>query len=394
MAEFQACARRLGEDAAVSVRQLRRWENPSPPLPHPGQQRVLETMLGVPLEDMGFDVPPNRRHGSGRGSCSVPRRTFIADLGAAAAASVLPDARRVGMSDVHSLRERVDGLYRVDHVVGGATALERGYAVLADIETCLSEGRTIEPVAVELRTMVAELRCHLGWFAHDAGHTDQARASILEAMATARMTGSAILEMRALATMCLLAVDQHRAWEARSAAAAARDIATGHAGPAVRLVLALRQSSTALASQDPATSRRALSEAVTLNDKASEEPDAPRWVRFAGPVELDYATGMHYLRTGHAQAAVPFLRAAVDNLAADYARNTALYRARLAGVLLAVGDVDEACHMMARVVQDAEHLTSGRLAARITAFERHARGVDSPHARDLLDLIASRREHP
>ncbi|MEV0412080.1 hypothetical protein AB0I68_15090 [Streptomyces sp. NPDC050448] len=52
---FAAEAARLGIAAAVSVRQLRRWENETPPpLPHPGQQIVLEAMFGVPLPRWGL----------------------------------------------------------------------------------------------------------------------------------------------------------------------------------------------------------------------------------------------------------------------------------------------------------------------------------------------------
>ncbi|WP_285601409.1 hypothetical protein [Kineosporia sp. NBRC 101731] len=210
-------------------------------------------------------------------------------------------------------------------------------------------------------------------------------------MATSRMIGDTNLEIRGLATMCLLGIDQHRGWEARSAAAAAREIATTHAGPRVKMVLALRQSSAALASQDPAASRRAMSEAISLRDKAASETDPPRWVRFADPVELDYATGMHYLRTGQPSAAVPFLRAAVDGLAASYARNTALYRARLANVLLMVGEVDEACRMMTQVLDDAQSLTSERLTARVATFEEKARSMDSSHTKEFLVLAGARR---
>lgn len=49
VAAFSMMAKRMAIDAAVSVRQLRRWESPNPPLPHPGQQAVIEAMLGVPV---------------------------------------------------------------------------------------------------------------------------------------------------------------------------------------------------------------------------------------------------------------------------------------------------------------------------------------------------------
>jgi hypothetical protein len=215
---------------------------------------------------------------------------------------------------------------------------------------------------------------------------------VLEAMAAARMTGDAQLEMRALSTMSLLAVDQHRPWEAASAVTAAQSLTAGHAGAGVKLVLSLREARAALAGADLVASRRALSTAVALHDRAAEEPDTPRWVRFAGPVEIDYATGIHYLQAGQPQAAIPFLRAAVNGLAAGYARNTALYRARLAAVLLRAGKVEEACAQMTLVVAQAHALTSARLASRLEVFRLAAAGIDTATARDTVSPLESTAE--
>ncbi len=210
---------------------------------------------------------------------------------------------------------------------------------------------------------------------------------MLEAMTAARMTGDIQLEMRALSTLSPLAVDRRRPWEADSAVGAAQALASRQAGPGVRLVLSLRQARAALAAGDPTGSRRALSASIALHDRAAEEPDAPRWVRFAGPSEIDYATGIHYLHAGQPKAAASFLRAAVDGLAAGYTRNSALYRTRLATVLLQAGEVAEACAQVTTVVADADALTSARLASRIAGFRQAACGIDTATARDIVELL-------
>ncbi|MFB8242862.1 hypothetical protein ACFC58_40640 [Kitasatospora purpeofusca] len=81
---FAAMAVQLGVQAVVSVRQLRRCEAPDPPLPHPGQQQVLEALLGVPLEELGFDVPAERRSArrANGDQGGVERRRFVVDVGA------------------------------------------------------------------------------------------------------------------------------------------------------------------------------------------------------------------------------------------------------------------------------------------------------------------------
>ncbi|MFJ7274649.1 hypothetical protein [Kitasatospora sp. NPDC098663] len=396
LAAFADWASRIRADAAVGVRQLRRWESEDPPpLPHPGQQAVLEAMFGIPLTEMGFTVPeyrtstpaPARDHGS------VHRRQFIADLGGVGVAVALPvPGSRVGMADVRELRGKIDGLYRLDHGNGGRAAHQQAHALLERIGFQLSGGVHLERVTVQLHAMLGEIHCHLGWIAHDAGQDAEARSSVLEAMAAARMTGDAQLEMRALSTMSLLAVDQHRPWEAASAVSAAQSLTARHAGDGVKLVLALREARAALAGADLAASRRALSTAVALHDRAAEESDAPRWVRFAGPVEIDYATGTHYLQAGQPQAAIPFLRAAVNGLAAGYARNTALYQARLATVMLQAGEIEEACAQMTMVVAQAHALTSARLTSRLANFRQAAAGVDTATARDTVALLESAAE--
>ncbi|MFJ2781530.1 hypothetical protein [Kitasatospora sp. NPDC087315] len=92
---FAALAAQLGVQAAVSVRQLRRWEAPDPPLPHPGQQEVLEALLGVPLEELGFQMPVERRstHRPGGHHGGVKRRRFVVDIGAVLGAAAPPAAR-------------------------------------------------------------------------------------------------------------------------------------------------------------------------------------------------------------------------------------------------------------------------------------------------------------
>ncbi|HEV2344172.1 MAG TPA: hypothetical protein VGS97_08780 [Actinocrinis sp.] len=51
---FEARSRQIGRPLSLSVRQVRRWESDSPPLPLPAYQAVLEALFGVPIERMGF----------------------------------------------------------------------------------------------------------------------------------------------------------------------------------------------------------------------------------------------------------------------------------------------------------------------------------------------------
>jgi tetratricopeptide (TPR) repeat protein len=53
-ARFEERSRQIGRPLSLSVRQVRRWESENPPLPLPAYQAVLEALLGVPIEQLGF----------------------------------------------------------------------------------------------------------------------------------------------------------------------------------------------------------------------------------------------------------------------------------------------------------------------------------------------------
>ncbi|MGK5728905.1 transcriptional regulator [Streptomyces sp. URMC 124] len=59
---------------AVSTRQVRRWESASPPWPQPEAGRVLVSLLGQRLEELGFEPP----WGSGSPSRGAQRQSLLA----------------------------------------------------------------------------------------------------------------------------------------------------------------------------------------------------------------------------------------------------------------------------------------------------------------------------
>ncbi|WP_371484801.1 hypothetical protein [Kitasatospora sp. NBC_00315] len=390
---FTAMAKQLDVAAAVSVRQLRRWESPDPPLPHPGQQAVLEALLGVPLEEMGFTVPAERRHASAVGGNTdrVERRRFVVDVGAVLGASVLPapvrPGRRIGAGDVQRLAADVAGLYAVDHRQGGRAAQKAAAKVLRTLDTTLAGGTYLERVGRDLHALTGTVHSHLGWMEFDAGRPGKARTACAEALTSARLVGDPLLEVRALDSLSLLAVEQKRPWEAVAAATAAGDLAQHHGGPKVRSVVALRQARAFSAAGDHTAARRALSQSLSWHDRSGTDTDAPAWTAFAGQVEVDYATAAWHTATGHPLHAVPFLRSALSQLGAGYSRNAALYRARLAEVLLAAGEVEESAAEARAAATSAQGMTSARLADRLRAVASAAGRIDTAAARDCAEQL-------
>ncbi|MBZ4322367.1 helix-turn-helix domain-containing protein [Streptomyces huiliensis] len=386
-------AARLGINASISVRQVRRWERESPPpVPHPGQQTVLETIFGVPLAEMGFEVPPHRVTltspiGDAGG---VKRRTFVNDAGLLVGAALVGTRAgpRVGTADVARLRAELDGLYRTDHTSGSVPAMTRAGAIESEITNALGAASYTSRVGRDLRTILAELHGHRAWYGYDGRRISQGRTACMEALAAAQLVDDPLLQVSVLETLVLLAIKAARTWEAASAVEYAHHLATrAGAGHTVHLVIALREANVATHTGDLSAARRALSRAVSRQGRADTDSDVPQWARFAGPFEIDYATADLYIRAGQPKLAVPFLQAAVRGIGRDLSRNGASYRVRLACVLMSAGEADEACEEMRGVLDTCGGIASPRLLGRIREFERTAARIDSAEARECGERI-------
>ncbi|MFD5702927.1 hypothetical protein [Streptomyces lasiicapitis] len=390
VAAFLQEAVRLGLDASVSVRQARRWERESPPpLPHPSQQIVLEAMFGVPLAEMGFDVPAHRVAVAAPLSDAgdVKRRTFVADTGALAASALIParSGAHIGSADVGRLRTRLDSLYRTDHTEGSVPAMTQARRLEGEITGTLGSASYTPRVGRELQTMLAELHGHRAWYSYDGGRIGEGRAACTEALAAAQLVGSPLLQVSVLETLVLLAVKADRAWEAASAVESAYRLAShAGAGPTVHLVIALRDANVATHAGDLSGARRALSRAVSYQNRVDRDTAVPNWAQFVGPFEVDYATADMYVRAEQPKRAVPFLRAAVRGIGGGLVRNSASYRVKLAGVLLAAGEVEEACAEMSTALEASGGISSPRLAGKMREFQHSAARIDSGTARDCV----------
>lgn len=390
---ISAEAARLGIDASVSIRQLRRWERESPPpLPHPGQQAALESVFGIPLAEMGFDVPVHRTAGvDAEGQAGeVKRRTFAADVGALAAGALVSReaGSRIGAADVERLRGQLHSLYRTDHTAGSAPAQVRAQAVERGITQALSSDSYTSAVGRDLQGMLSELYSLQAWLGYDGGPVDQARTASVEALTSAQLTGDPMLHISALETLVLLSVKANRVWEASSAVDYAYRLAdSAGAGPTVRLVIALREANVAIHTSDLGSARRALSRGMSLLGRMDADTDVPPWARFAGAGEVDYATASMYLRAQQPRRALPFLRSAVGGLESGYTRNSAWYRAKLARVLLQAEEIEEACAEMHAVLDTHDGISSPRLLRRMEAFRERAVGYDTAATRDCAARI-------
>lgn len=384
-------ARLLGIGGTVTERTVARWEKSDPPCPAPAAQRIIEALFGIPMEDLGFPVPARRRTVRATPSqTSVDRRTFLADTAAVAVGVAVlpgaPDTRRVDAGVVRDLHADAEEVFVVDHARGGVLADRLAEALLERTATLLRHGSYLPGIGRDLEGLAAAVHSHRAWLNRDRGDLNAARSHCLEALTAARLLADRDTEAGALANLVLISIAQDRLWEARSAAEAALT-AAGRSAPSTLLaMLAARIAGAAGASGDLDGARRALVAASGHLERAGTDTP-PRFARFFGPAELDQATAAYYLHAGRPDRAVPYLQATVRGLGDSYARNAAMYRAKLARALLAAGEVEGACAEAEQVADWVDGTGSVKTIAMLRAVRDRLAAVSSPVARACVERI-------
>jgi tetratricopeptide (TPR) repeat protein len=391
VAAYADTARLLGIGGTVSERTVARWEGPNPPCPSPAAQRVIEALFGIPLEDLGFPVPPHRRTVKATlpTQTGVGRRTFLADTAAVAAgtgAPAVPDARRVDAGTVRQLQADAEEVFVVDHARGGAEADLLAAALLERTANLLRRGSYLPGVGRRLEVISAAVYSHRAWLNRDLGDLNSARGHCLEALAASRLLGDRDTEAGALANLVLITIAQDRLWEARSAAEGALSAAGRSAAATLHAMLTARIATAEGASGNLADARRALVAAAGHLERAGTDVP-PRFARFFGPAELDQATAVYYLDVGRPDRAVPYLQATVRGLGDGYARNAAMYRVKLAAALLAAGEVEEACHEADIVADWIDGTGSAKTISRLLQVRSGLAKVDTASARACVERI-------
>ncbi|MFI1177555.1 XRE family transcriptional regulator [Streptomyces melanogenes] len=185
-------ARMLGESATITVRQVRRWESPRPGWPNRAARRVLTSMFGLPLDELGF-APPRTTPGHDeelepvrereRGEDPLRRRLLLGGvLGSIAPlldpaaldhlAAARASARRY--ADRHlvtHLRAALDEAARTDGHKGPRQALPAALGILAAIDEIARDAPST--IRRDLLTIGARAAEFTAWLHRDAGAPPQ-----------------------------------------------------------------------------------------------------------------------------------------------------------------------------------------------------------------------------
>ncbi|MEV5505100.1 hypothetical protein [Streptomyces orinoci] len=364
-------ARRLGESATITVRQVRRWESSTPGWPNRVARRVLRSMFGdVPLEQLGF-LPPQPHSTQPEAidpACDdlenpVLRRRFLGGvlagvtpvLDAAATdhlAAALTRARRYSDQHVVSyLRAALDEAARADGRAGPRQALPAALGILGAIDTLARDAAPA--VRRELLMVGARAAEFTAWLHRDAGAPPQTTAFFHDrAVEWATLSGDGamhayVLLRKAQATerddasrMCDLAqAAVHGPWtlppraKAEALQQQARAMAFTGAAPDV-VARTLDQAEDALADAPPA-------QPATCTGPLCAAYNADR---------LTAQSAICHREIGRPELAVTLLRQCLAG--GGFApRDRAFFTAHLAGALAAAGAPDEAAAVGMKVLR-------------------------------------------
>ncbi|MBH1937846.1 XRE family transcriptional regulator [Streptomyces sp. AV19] len=385
----------MGETVTISVRQVRRWESRRPGWPNRDARRVLTSLFGMPLEELGFVRPKTGQAADpptavGRDDEDVVRRRSPSLPGVLAAAPLLDaaglehlaaavaDARRYSdRTVVAHLSSVLDEAARMDSRTGPRRALPTALGIVGAIDVTAREA----PSAVrrELLALGARAAEFTAWVHRDGGAPPQTttywhdRAIEWATLAGDQPMHAYVLLRRAQAT------ERQDAVRMRDLAHVA---ARGPWGlPARARAEALQQEARALALTGAPHDQVARTLDEAHDALGTAVPAQP--ATCTGPLGAGYTrerlmvqSAICHREAGRPGRAADLLRRHLSE--ATFApRDRAFFTAHLAGALAAVGEVDEA----AATGMDVLRLAAGPRFGQALGELRRTVTVLRPHAR-------------
>ena len=375
----------MGEAVGCTSRLVAAWEDGEVQLPRAVYRRVLTTMTGRPLRDLGFRLnspaPATTRHGA---ELEDPdRRAFLADSAGVALALLprrtAPDKTpgRIGAGDVRALDSAVTTLYAHDQDHGSAALRRDASRALHTAYQWLQDGTYTDQTGQWLRSATGHLSIAAGWLSYDSGRAADARSLYGEALAAARIAEDPGLEGHAFGCLSLLAKASGRPREAISAAQGAQCAVGTYGSPRMLALFAMREAGGWALLGDASATDKAIVRTHHLYAKGPHDAD-PAWLEFFTPAELAGLEALARADLDQHERAAAGAEQAVLLHGDAFARNRALYTADIA-IQHAVRDRPEpeaAAEAAGRVLAYLPEVGSDRLLQQLhnveSALQRHA----------------------
>jgi hypothetical protein len=312
--------------------------------------------------------------------CHLNRREFLGAVGPMAVTSDValrwlvapPDeaverttgSRRVGLSDVDGVRVMRLNLKAVDDARGGGAALPLAVAYLRREVAPLLRGRFTDPIGRSLFSATAEFTLGVGWMAYDAGRHGLAQRYMTQALRMSHAAGDRAFGGRVLGAMSHQALHLGDVRHGIDLASAARTGTEGAVTPTVTAMLAAMEGCAHATRGDTRRCLKALSEAERALGHSNPAED-PAWVDFdEGGLAGHFARSFRDLN--RPREAEQFAIRSIDICQPGHLRTRMQRYAILATTHVQQGDLEGACAVGRRVLEEARGLSSTRTLDDVT----------------------------
>jgi hypothetical protein len=330
-----------------------------------------------------------------RGTVQVPSKVLdaahhIASSGAPrTVVDRSPDSGESGTPGPDAVEHAMQSFREADRRVGG------GYMYGSVVRYLRDE---IAPSLVDTSEnrfgAVAALTEMAGWMAHDAGHDDLAQSHFDRALQFTALSDDVELTAHVHASLSHLAMQHERPRDALRRAQAALSLLRRHPHhPALAARLHAMQARALAGLRRRADSARALFRAETALDQLAPDTQSP-WVSPFDHGSLAAEACQAFETLGDLPAARTQAELVITLRDGNHVRSRAFGQLRLAGILLAQGEVDQACTITVDALQQSDGVSSRRVSQLVRSLHvsltPHAAASEAQRATSALTAALAR----
>ncbi|UGY91342.1 hypothetical protein [Streptomyces gobiensis] len=270
------------------------------------------------------------------------RRKFVLGLtGSLLTLPPLPEAGRLGMSDVGRIQAAVGKLHKIDDRHGGAQLVDAAARYIDHVEDAARRCTYGSNVQTHLYRALGEVATSAGWFAFDAGRQEIARRWWDAGLRYALLARDKRLQARIWSSMSHQAYVLGHGGEAVSIARAALEETRGRRDGQLSALLHTRVAQGHAVQDEAGWCARSLHRAEQEFDRGSSEPQ--RWLGFFNAGEVTSAAALSFLDLGQHAKAVDAARESLRVVqSTPLRRNEFAARVRLGRALVSAGELEEA----------------------------------------------------
>lgn len=292
--------------------------------------------------------------------------------------AVTTGSRRIGNSDIVSLREIAKTYRQLDNRLGGGH-LRSAVVQLLDgqVAPLLRSATFSEAAGRQMASVAAELSQMVGWMAFDSEAHGLAQRYLVQALGFAKLAEDNALAAEVLAAMSQQAVYVARPDQAIDLARAASTMAMRAGSPILVTECQVAEAHGHAARNDARSCSQALTAAEHSFAMARNSQDSPDWLTYFDEAYLSARIAQCFRDLGQGRHAVEYARRSLD-MNGDFVRGRAFNFALLGTALTQQGDSEQAIAVGLKAAEIAQNLQSQRSVRYIVDLQRRLTSVAAP----------------